>query len=436
MQTLTYQWYRNTENNNTTGTAIDGATSARYSPPTTEVGVLYYYVVVTNTDTRPQITGNQVATATSNVATVTVNEILYFNDIASAADVSDWTLSGVTYQQTANNGVTTGQLVFTTFGSSATSPAILPPNSTDLKITISARYGNYIFLQTSVDGTTWVPATNTTDASGNLFTGSMSIADATRDMPDGTRFVRFTGRLGSGTVIDVYLISIIITGTAGTGGDIINAQTPNITAHPHGATYTQSATATPLTVTANVTDGGQLSYQWYSNTVYNSATGTAIGEATNANFTPPTADVGTLYYYVIVTNTNTSVNGTQTATKTSNIATVEVTAESTNIVGANNYLPLQVYPNPVNDELRITIDELRIGEMIELFDMNGRRVFFTRVGAHPRVCPRQPLSQSPAMGEHEGSPLRGDTITIDMTPFQPGNYILRIGTRIAKIVKQ
>jgi len=95
-----------------------------------------------------------------------------------------------------------------------------------------------------------------------------------------------------------------------------------------------------------------------------------------------------------------------------------------------------VYPNPVVNELRITIDDLRIGEIVELFNMNGRRVFSTRVGAHPRVCPRQPLSQSPAMGEHVGSPLRGDTITIDMSPFQSGNYILRIGNRVAKIVKQ
>lgn len=32
--------------------------------------------------------------------------------------------------------------------------------------------------------------------------------------------------------------------------------------------------------------------------------------------------------------------------------------------------------------------------------------------------------------------LHGDMFTIDMTPFPNGNYILQIGNRVAKIVKQ
>jgi len=180
-QSLTYQWFSNTVDDNTTGTAIPDATGASFRPPTAELGTLYYYVVVTNTDTRPQITGNQTATATSDVAMITI-----------------------------------------------------------------------------------------------------------------------------------------------TAPGIVNAQIPNITAHPQGATYAVGQTPTALSITANVTDGGQLSYQWYSNTVYNSATGTAIGGATNASFTPLTTATGTLYYYVIVTNTNSAVNGSQTTSRTSSIATVTV----------------------------------------------------------------------------------------------------------------
>ena len=42
--TLSYQWYRNNVDSNGGGTAIDGATEATYTPPTTESGTIYYYV--------------------------------------------------------------------------------------------------------------------------------------------------------------------------------------------------------------------------------------------------------------------------------------------------------------------------------------------------------------------------------------------------------
>lgn len=43
---LTYQWYSNTEDNNTNGTIIEGATEASYTPSTAAVGTTYYYCVV------------------------------------------------------------------------------------------------------------------------------------------------------------------------------------------------------------------------------------------------------------------------------------------------------------------------------------------------------------------------------------------------------
>ena len=42
---LTYQWYSNTVNNNSTGTIISGATASTYTPPSTTVGTRYYYCV-------------------------------------------------------------------------------------------------------------------------------------------------------------------------------------------------------------------------------------------------------------------------------------------------------------------------------------------------------------------------------------------------------
>jgi hypothetical protein len=71
---------------------------------------------------------------------------------------------------------------------------------------------------------------------------------------------------------------------------------------------------------------------------------------------------------------------------------------------------IQVFPNPVSYELRIINYEFSQGDLVELFDMNGRRVFSQRAN-------------------------NGD-FSIDMTAFQSGNYILRIGNRVARVVKQ
>lgn len=67
--TLSYQWYRNTENSNTGGTEIDGATERSYSVPTDVPGTFYYYVEITNTNSNAV---NPTSKITNDVATVIV----------------------------------------------------------------------------------------------------------------------------------------------------------------------------------------------------------------------------------------------------------------------------------------------------------------------------------------------------------------------------
>ena len=57
-----------------------------------------------------------------------------------------------------------------------------------------------------------------------------------------------------------------------------------------------------LSIEADVTDGGTLSYQWYSSDEESGIKGKAIEEAEQAEYTPSTAVVGTVWYYCIVTN--------------------------------------------------------------------------------------------------------------------------------------
>jgi len=63
--TLSYQWYSNTANNNTGGTAISGATSASFTIPTTLTAGAYYYFC--------EVRATGAASVRSNVSTVTVS---------------------------------------------------------------------------------------------------------------------------------------------------------------------------------------------------------------------------------------------------------------------------------------------------------------------------------------------------------------------------
>jgi hypothetical protein len=111
-----------------------------------------------------------------------------------------------------------------------------------------------------------------------------------------------------------------------TGAAPVNAAAPTIGTQPVTANYAQNAAATALTVAATSPDGGNLSYQWFSNAADSNTTGTAIAGATAASYTPPTATLGTVYYYCEVTNTNAAATGNKTAKLPTNTAKVTVTS--------------------------------------------------------------------------------------------------------------
>ena len=104
-----------------------------------------------------------------------------------------------------------------------------------------------------------------------------------------------------------------------------HAQAPVINTQPTGASYTQGDTVAALTVAATVTKG-TLSYQWYSSTTESTQGGTPIDGATEASYIPSTATVGTTYYYCVVTNTDDTATGTKTATSTSDVVAVTISA--------------------------------------------------------------------------------------------------------------
>ena len=80
-----------------------------------------------------------------------------------------------------------------------------------------------------------------------------------------------------------------------------------------------------LRVKAKSKDDGTLSYQWYK-AASSETEGTAVTDADKAEytFTPDTTSAGITYYYCLVTNTNNTVHGEQTASKKSAYAAIEI----------------------------------------------------------------------------------------------------------------
>lgn len=92
----TYQWYSNTSNNNSNGTAISGATEASYTPSTATAGTFYYYCVATNSK----------GSTSSDVATITVNTITTYTVL--------WSLGGAEYTEgSPTTSVKSGEKVST-----------------------------------------------------------------------------------------------------------------------------------------------------------------------------------------------------------------------------------------------------------------------------------------------------------------------------------
>lgn len=103
-----------------------------------------------------------------------------------------------------------------------------------------------------------------------------------------------------------------------------NAQTPDITSQPTVEPYYLIEKEVEISVTASISDGGELSYQWYENSSNSTTGGNPIKGETDKSYEPPTDTAGTKYYYVVVKNTNDNAVNLKEATKTSSIVKIEV----------------------------------------------------------------------------------------------------------------
>jgi hypothetical protein len=113
----------------------------------------------------------------------------------------------------------------------------------------------------------------------------------------------------------------------------ISVQTPVITTQPEGAFVPLGSSLELRVVVEPVTDGGTLSYKWYSNDKNSYDDATEISGATNSTYTYNAQEEGTFYFFVAVTNT---VDINATATVRSDIVEVQVTAQELYRVTVNS----------------------------------------------------------------------------------------------------
>ena len=253
---LTYQWYSNTDPENTDGTLIPGATSANFTPPsTTPLNVIYYYYAVVTGYCLPgvpsDLSGSYIVTPPNTTITVDLDpnagdEVRCIGDstspfstltVEATGEIDD--LPAVNYQWYRND---------------------TPENT---------------------EGTAISGETNPT------FTPEADVA--------GTWYYYATASSDCGTVPTSISQAFVVNPETAIDDESLDSQT-----------ICEGDDFDPISVEAN--SGfpdyqASLSYQWYSNTD-SSYTGpglTAISGANTASFTPP-ADVpgSTLYYFVVV----------------------------------------------------------------------------------------------------------------------------------------
>lgn len=246
--TPTYQWYSNSVNNTTSGTAIPGETNATYNPPSTTAGTLYYYCIII-------LPSGGCSNIKTNSATVTI--------MPNAT---------ITTQPTPTQNLCVG--------------VTLP---TPLTISYSGGTGTVTFQ--------WYSNTTNSTIGGSLITGA---ASATYTPPvftiPGNYYYYATVSLNGNGCLPV----------TSNVAEINVFADPTISSQPI-ATQTLCQNATPINLDVTATGGnGTFSYQWYSNSTNTNTGGTLIAGATSNSYTPPTNTVGTKYYYCIVSQNSTT----------------------------------------------------------------------------------------------------------------------------------
>ena len=240
--TAGYQWYQNSENNNTTGTSIPGGHQSTYNPPTDTIDTLYYYCAIT-------FSGGGCSNLLSHTASVIVSPIpVIKNQPIPLQTLCIGSTIPVPLTVGFTGGADNASYQWYSSESNRTTGGILIPGATNFNYTPPAfsAVGNYYYYV----------------------------------------LIKFEGSACEQISSD--------------SAKIIVTTMPTITLQPE-ITQTLCKNSAPINLSVTAADGsGQFSYQWYSNTSNNTGSGSEIQGATSNIFVPSTSIAGTTFYYCIV----------------------------------------------------------------------------------------------------------------------------------------
>ncbi len=335
-----YQWYSNSIDSTSGGTAISGAIGATFSPPNSALGTIYYYCIVT-------LPSGGCSSITSDTASVTINtgatidlQPIPTQSLCVGATIStplNVTYIGGTgtpsyqwYSNTTNtnsggtiiSGATNASFtpsVFTTAGSyyyytevtlSGNGCGSIKSNAAEIVIVadqvISAQPLSSQSVCQNVSPTNLSVAVSGGISAGYLYQWFSSISN---NNTSGTPILGATtdSYIPSTSNVGTVYYYCVISQTSGSGCNVSSATAAVVVnLAPSFSTQPQSSTIcigqTPTLLSVNYINGvGTPTYQWYSNNV-NTVTGSStIAGATNATYSPPNATVGNVYYYCIIT---------------------------------------------------------------------------------------------------------------------------------------
>ncbi|MCL2386151.1 MAG: hypothetical protein FWC89_01250 [Defluviitaleaceae bacterium] len=282
---LTYQWYREVDG---VFVPIYGATNTTLEVCIATEGVNRFRVVVTNY--LATATGNRIATAVSETATITVDAlinaqtpIITEHPQSATVDVGLQTVTLNVVAHVTDGGVLSYQWERAT-----------------------GAYGGDFEPIYGATGTSLLVDTNSVGVNRYRVVVTNYLTTA-------------TGNERASTISNVAVVTVL---------ELTHAPTPELSG-PDNYTTDRRPTGTthPLTVVATITppERGTLSFQWQRADTYNGVF-TDIAGATSATFNAPIDTDGRIYYRVIVTNTWPDATGNTTAIATSNVAFVHVTA--------------------------------------------------------------------------------------------------------------
>ena len=329
----TYQWFSNTNNVNTGGNAIPGATNASFNPPTDTLGQVFYYTEIA-------FASGGCSKIISDVASVTTNTQLTIDTPASSqtlciggtANEFEVDFSGgagnPSYQWFSNpvNTNTGGTII-----NGANQKTYTPPtfssdgdffyyakvtldgngcsnaNSNVFQVTVipdpiidSQPIANQELCQSAIPNELAVSVSGgtTSDKTYQWFLNTNNATNGGNPIP-GAKASTYTP--STDTVGTFYYYVVIsqpessCSVTSQTSTLIIN-EAPVFTTQPSSSEICINGNANTLEV-AYTNGTGVPTYQWFSNTNNVNTGGNSIVGATNASFNPPTNTVGQVFYY-------------------------------------------------------------------------------------------------------------------------------------------